>query len=98
MIQEISKINAKTIVIVFSGRPLALSNINEEARAIIQAWFPGSEGGNALANILMGDANPQAKLPMSFPRSVSQLPNTYAQMSTGRPKMIIKMKNIYRNI
>ncbi|MGO1821001.1 MAG: glycoside hydrolase family 3 N-terminal domain-containing protein [Ruoffia tabacinasalis] len=86
LIQEISKINAKTIVIVFSGRPLALSNINEEARAIIQAWFPGSEGGNALANILMGGANPQAKLPMSFPRSVGQLPNTYAQMSTGRPK------------
>ena len=73
-------------VVVFGGRPLIFNDIADQADAILYAWWPGSEGGAALASVLYGDYNPGGKLPSSFPRSVGQLPIAYSQQySTGRP-------------
>jgi beta-glucosidase len=72
-------------VVMLAGRPLVFNTIADRADAILYAWFPGSEGGNAVANVLFGDYNPSGKLPISFPRSVGQIPISYAQYNTGRP-------------
>ncbi|MQA41944.1 glycoside hydrolase family 3 N-terminal domain-containing protein [Rugamonas aquatica] len=73
------------VVVMLAGRPLVFNTIAGQADAIVYAWFPGSEGGNAVANVLFGDYNPSGKLPITFPRSVGQIPLSYAQYSTGRP-------------
>ncbi|SHN24967.1 beta-glucosidase [Duganella sacchari] len=73
------------VVVMLAGRPLVFNTIADQADAIVYAWFPGSEGGNAVANVLFGDYNPSAKLPITFPRSVGQIPLSYIQYNTGRP-------------
>jgi beta-glucosidase len=73
------------VVVMLAGRPLVFNTIADKADSIVYAWFPGSEGGNAVANVLFGDVNPSGKLPITFPRSVGQIPLSYAQYSTGRP-------------
>ncbi|HEY8009229.1 MAG TPA: glycoside hydrolase family 3 N-terminal domain-containing protein [Methylocella sp.] len=76
----------KTVVLVLmSGRPLAISWAAEHVSAILEVWFPGSEGGNAIADIVFGDANPSGRLPVSFPRAVGQVPIYYSHLNTGRP-------------
>ncbi|GAB2861420.1 glycoside hydrolase family 3 protein [Hymenobacter ruber] len=73
-------------VVVFGGRPLIFDAISEQADAILYAWWPGSEGGTALADVLYGDYNPAGKLPITFPRAVGQIPIAYNQQyNTGRP-------------
>ena len=74
------------VVVVFGGRPLIFDAIAAQADAILYAWWPGSEGGLALADVLYGDYNPAGKLPITFPRSVGQIPIAYNQQyNTGRP-------------
>ena len=73
------------VVVMLAGRPLIFNTIADQADAIVYAWFPGSEGGNAVANVLFGDYNPSGKLPITFPRSVGQIPLSYIQYQTGRP-------------
>ena len=73
-----------TVVVVMSGRPLDLGNTS--AAAILELWYPGSAGGGALANLLVGDAIPAGKLPFTWPRNVGQLPMYYAHMTTHDPK------------
>ena len=68
-----------------NGRPLALREENELADAMLETWFLGTEGGNAMADVLFGDYNPSGKLPMTFPRSVGQVPAYYNHLNTGRP-------------
>ncbi|MGU0160186.1 glycoside hydrolase family 3 C-terminal domain-containing protein [Escherichia coli] len=58
---------------------------DQQADAILENWFAGTEGGNAIADVLFGDYNPSGKLPMSFPRSVGQIPVYYSHLNTGRP-------------
>ncbi len=76
----------KTVVLVLmSGRPLAISWAAEHVPAILEAWFPGTEGGNAVADVVFGDVNPSGRLPVSFPRAVGQVPIYYSHLNTGRP-------------
>lgn len=74
-----------SIAVVFSGRPLAIPQIAEQSSALIQAWFPGTMGAEALTDILFGDVNPSGKLPVSIPRSTGQIPVYYNHKPTGRP-------------
>ncbi len=76
----------KPVVLVLeSGRPLHITWASEHVNAIMQAWFPGIQAGNAIADLLFGDASPSARLPISWPRSVGQIPIYYNHKSTGRP-------------
>lgn len=74
------------ILVTFSGRPLVLTDVVEKVDAVVSAWFLGNQTGEALAMLLSGAENFTAHLPMSFPRSVGQLPYSYQEMSTGRPR------------
>lgn len=73
------------VLVMMNGRPLALVKEDQQADALLEAWYSGTEGGNAVADILFGDYNPSGKLPMSFPRSVGQIPTYYSHLNTGRP-------------
>lgn len=72
------------VVVLVTGRPYAIPWLSENASAILEAWLPGEEGGTATADILFGDANPGGKLPVTFPRSVGQLPVFYSHKPSGR--------------
>ena len=72
-------------VVLFNGRPLALENMVGDAPAILEAWFPGVQAGNAVADVVFGEVNPGGKLPVSFPRRVGQVPIYYNHEPTGRP-------------
>lgn len=74
------------VVVLLNGRPLAINWAAEHAAAILEAWYPGTEGGNAIADLLFGDVNPGGKLPVSFPRSAGQEPLFYARNLTQNPK------------
>ncbi|EBQ3499497.1 beta-glucosidase BglX [Salmonella enterica] len=73
------------VLVLMNGRPLALVKEDQKADAILETWFAGTEGGNAIADVLFGDYNPSGKLPISFPRSVGQIPVYYSHLNTGRP-------------
>lgn len=73
------------VLVLMNGRPLALVKEDQQADAILETWFVGTEGGNAIADVLFGDYNPSGKLPISFPRSVGQIPVYYSHLNTGRP-------------
>lgn len=73
------------VLVLMNGRPLALVREHQQADALLETWFSGTEGGNAIADVLFGDYNPSGKLPMSFPRSVGQIPIYYNHLPTGRP-------------
>jgi beta-glucosidase len=74
-----------TVLVLESGRPLDIRWAAEHVPAIVQAWYPGTEAGNAIADVLFGDVTPSAHLPISWPRSVGQIPVYYNHLSTGRP-------------
>ncbi len=78
--------NKNTAALIFNGRPLVLTELDAIAPAILDMWFPGSEGGNAAANLLFGRVNPSGKVSMSFPKAVGQCPIYYNHPITGRPK------------
>jgi beta-glucosidase len=81
--RAIFAIGKPVVVVLITGRPYALSAISQDANAILQAWLPGEEGGAAIADILFGDVNPGGKLPITFPRSVGQLPLFYNAKPAG---------------
>ena len=85
LFNAIEKVNKNIVVVLMNGRPLAIPELSENAPAILETWFGGSEAGNAIADILFGDYNPSGKLTMSFPRNVGQCPIYYNHMNTGRP-------------
>jgi beta-glucosidase len=73
------------VVVLMNGRPLTIGWLDETATAIVEAWFPGVEAGNGVADVLFGNVNPSGKLPVTFPRSIGQIPIYYAHKNTGRP-------------
>lgn len=84
LLKEVYKWNPNIVVVLINGRPLDLTEVTPYCHSILEAWFPGSEAGHAIADVLFGRVNPAGKLPMSFPRSVGQVPISYNMLSTGR--------------
>lgn len=95
LVEEILALKKPTVVVLFNGRPLEMTHLSEIAPAILEAWFPGSEGGNAIADIIFGNVNPSARLTMSFPDTVGQIPVYYNSYNTGRPKSAGAKDNRY---
>ncbi len=85
MLEKLHDMGKKVIAVVFSGRPLELRPVLPFCDAVVQAWFLGVEAGPAVADVLVGKVNPSARLSMSFPQTVGQIPVYYNHMNTGRP-------------
>ena len=85
LLEEVYKVNPNIVLVLTNGRPLAIPWAAKNIPAIVEAWQLGTQSGNAIAEVLYGDYNPSGKLPVTFPRSVGQLPLYYNHMSTGRP-------------
>jgi len=87
LLKEIYRINPNIVTVVFSGRPLELKEVTELSKAVLMVWMPGTEGGNAIADVLFGDVAPEGRLSMSIPRSVGQVPIHYNRFNVGRPNL-----------
>jgi beta-glucosidase len=85
LLEAIAATGKPVVLVLFTGRPSEIKWAGAHVPAIVEAWFPGIEGGHAVADVLFGDVNPSAKLTVSFPRAVGQEPLYYAQLPTGRP-------------
>ena len=86
LLDEIYKVNKNIIVLLFTGRPLTVVRLKDKARAVLNVWWPGTEGGAAIANLLFGKSSPSGKLAMTFPYSVGQCPIYYNHYNSGRPR------------
>ena len=95
VIKELRTLNKPIVLILFNGRPLDLTDVVQDVDSILEAWFPGTEAGTAIANILYGTKNPSGKLTMSFPRAVGQVPLYYNQDNTGRPLTAYNQEDKY---
>jgi beta-glucosidase len=85
LIDRIKATGKPFTVVLFNGRPLTLANVAAKSPAILEAWFPGVQAGNAVADVLFGKVNPGGKLPVSFPLNLGQVPIYYNHEPTGRP-------------
>jgi beta-glucosidase len=85
LIRALKATGKPLVLVLMNGRPLSILEEKEQADAILETWFSGTEGGNAIADVLFGDYNPSGKLPITFPRSVGQIPTYYNHLSIGRP-------------
>ncbi|KTC36055.1 MAG: beta-glucosidase BglX [Pseudomonas sp.] len=85
LIKALKATGKPLVLVLMNGRPLTLLEENQQADAILETWFSGTEGGNAIADVLFGDYNPSGKLPITFPRSVGQIPTYYNHLTIGRP-------------
>jgi beta-glucosidase len=87
LLEKVFEVNSNIVLVVVNGRPLALPWAHDNIPAILEAWQPGNQSGNAIAQILYGDYNPSGKLPVSFPHNVGQSPLYYNRKNTGRPTL-----------
>jgi len=85
LLDTLQKAGKPLVVVLMNGRPLCLEKVDKQANALLEAWFPGTQCGNAVADILFGDAVPSAKLTVSFPLTEGQIPNNYNYKRSGRP-------------
>jgi beta-glucosidase len=85
LVKAVQATGKPTIVVLINGRPLTVGWIFENTPAVLEAWMGGTEAGNAIADVLFGDVNPSGKLPVTWPRTVGQVPIYYNHMNTGRP-------------
>ncbi|HSK12927.1 MAG TPA: beta-glucosidase BglX, partial [Phnomibacter sp.] len=102
MLKELKKTGKPIVLVLFTGRPLALKWEHENFPAILNVWFPGSEAGYAITDVLFGDVNPNGKLTTTFPQNIGQVPLFYNHKMTGRPqdpaKWFTKFKSNYLDV
>jgi beta-glucosidase len=98
LLQAIHETAKPYVVVLMNGRPLSIGWVAENSPAILEAWFAGTRGGEAIADALFGDYNPGGKLPVTFPRSAGQEPLYYNQTTTGRPPTIEKYTSKYLDV
>lgn len=98
LIREVLKTGKPVVLVLMNGRPLDLRWENENVDAILETWFAGTRAGPAIADVLFGDYNPSGKLPVTFPRSVGQVPIHYDMKNTGRPMSENKYTSKYLDI
>ena len=85
LLKALVKTGKPVVLVLFTGRPLAIKWENDNVPAILNVWFGGSEAGYAIADVLFGDVNPSGKLTTTWPQNVGQVPIYYSHKSTGRP-------------
>jgi beta-glucosidase len=95
LLEAVSGTGKPVVLVLINGRPLDISWAAEHVPAILEAWYPGSQGGNGIADILFGDANPSAHLPVSWPRSTGQAPIYYNHNLTQNPETAAGFKSRY---
>src|SRR5678810_29768 len=102
LLAALLKTGKPVVLVLFTGRPLALKWENENVPAILNVWFGGSEAGTAIADVLFGDVNPSGKLTTTFPQNVGQVPIYYSHKNTGRPlaegKWFSKFRSNYLDV
>jgi len=97
-VRAIYETGTPTVVVLMNGRPLALPWVADHIPGILEAWFLGVQTGNAVADVMFGDASPGGKLPVSIPRSVGQVPMYYNHKNTGRPATEDKFTSKYIDV
>jgi beta-glucosidase len=99
LLEAVAATGKPVVVVLFNGRPLDVTRVQRSASALLEAWFPGIEAGNALADVLFGAVNPGGKLPVTFPRKLGQTPIYYNHEMTGRPcSPTYKWNSRYRDL
>lgn len=98
LLKQLKATGKPLIVVLFNGRPLTINWLSENADALMEAWFPGTMAGHALADLLTGEHNFSGKLPVTFPRNVGQIPIFLAMKNTGRPLAEIKYTSKYLDV
>lgn len=98
LVQEVSRLGKPVVEVLMNGRPLSIEWDDQHVPAILETWFLGTEAGNAIADVLFGDYNPSGKLPVTFPRTVGQVPMYYNHKNTGRPASDIHFSSKYADI
>ncbi|WP_239022903.1 beta-glucosidase BglX [Pontibacter mangrovi] len=101
LLMALKKTGKPLVVVLMNGRPLALAWEDENADAILETWFAGTEAGNAIADVLFGEYNPSGKLTATFPQVVGQIPLYYNHKNTGRPyngQLLDKYKSRYMDV
>ncbi len=85
LLEALKETGKPVVLVLMNGRPLSIEWADANVDAILEAWYPGTMGGHAIADVLSGDYNPSGKLPVTFPRNVGQVPIHYNMKNTGRP-------------
>ena len=101
LLKALKQTGKPLVIVLMNGRPLTLPWEHANANAILETWFAGTEAGNAIADVLLGNYNPSGKLPMTFPAHVGQVPIFYSAKNTGRPhndQLLDKYKSRYLDV
>ncbi len=88
ILEALAATGKPVVLVIIGGRPQELGPLDERMASILMAWYPGTEGGHAVADVLFGDVSPSGKLPVSWPRSTGQLPLYYNSLPSGRPTLL----------
>jgi beta-glucosidase len=95
LVRDVCDTGVPVVMVLLNGRPISISWSAEHVLAILEAWHPGIQGGNAVADLLFGDFNPVGRLPVTFPRTVGQVPIYYNHKNTGRPPTFLLYTSKY---
>ena len=98
LVRAIHSLGKPYVIVLMNGRPLTINWLAENSPAILETWFAGTQAGPAIADVLFGDVNPGGKLPVTFPRTIGQVPIYYNHKSTGRPPSDQKYTSKYLDV